>query len=72
MSSAPSVPSASRVGWGSLRPPKLADVKGRGGESKAFAAPPPVLSFLVVLDFEWTADNRKKMEPYVTILDLHL
>ena len=31
--------------------------------TKGLTAPPPPLSHLVVLDFEWTADNRKKMEP---------
>ena len=48
--------------WGSLRPPSSADVMGRG-RAKGLAAPKPPLSHLVVLDFEWTADNRSKMKP---------
>ena len=55
--------SAARTGWGSLRPPSAKDVKGRSSAAKGLAAPPPPLSHLVVLDFEWTADNRKKMMP---------
>ena len=54
---------AARTGWGSLRPPSAADVRGRGGRSKALTAPPPPLAHLVVLDFEWTADNRQRMLP---------
>lgn len=53
---------APRSGWGSLRPPSETDVRGRGS-SKGLAAPPPPLSHLVVLDFEWTADDRRKMLP---------
>ena len=54
--------SANRTGWGSLRPPSQADVKGRG-QAKGLAAPQPPLTHLVVLDFEWTADNHQKMLP---------
>ena len=50
-------------GWGSLRPPSKADIAGRGGKAKALSAPAPSLSYLVVLDYEWTADNRRKMLP---------
>ena len=53
-------------GWGSLRAPTAADVKGRGGSTKGLAAVPPPLTHLVVLDFEWTAD-RGKMEPCAEI-----
>eukprot|EP00900_Chrysochromulina_parva_P023179 jgi/Chrpa1/5495/Chrysochromulina_OHIO_Genome00018511-RA len=48
--------------WGSLRPPSARDVKGRGSVKGLQAAPLP-MSHLVVLDFEWTADNRKRMLP---------
>jgi hypothetical protein len=51
-----------RSGWGSLRPPSERDIKGRAS-SKGLAAAPPPLTHLVVLDFEWTADERKKMLP---------
>ena len=50
-------------GWGSLQPPSLRDIRGRGGATKGLSAPPPPLTHLVVLDFEWTADDRRKMEP---------
>ena len=52
-----------RTGWGSLKAPTNADVKGRGGGTKGLSAPPPPLTHLVVVDFEWTADDRKKMLP---------
>lgn len=55
--------SGSLSGWGSLRPPSQRDIKGRGGSTKGLTPPPPPLSYLVVLDFEWTADNRSKMLP---------
>jgi len=50
-------------GWGFLQPPSLRDIRGRGGATKGLSAPPPPLTHLVVLDFEWTADDRRKMEP---------
>ena len=50
-------------GWGSLQPPSLRDIRGRGGATKGLSAPPPPLTHLVVLDFEWTADDRRRMEP---------
>lgn len=50
------------VAWGSLRPPSARDVKGRGTVKGLQAAPLP-MSHLVVLDFEWTADDRKRMLP---------
>ena len=55
-----------RPGWGSLKPPSATDVKGRSS-NKGLAAPPSPLSHLVVLDFEWTADDRRKMEPCAEI-----
>ena len=59
----PAAAPMARTGWGSLRSPSASEVKGRGGGTKGLSAPPPPLAHLVVLDFEWTADNRKKMEP---------
>ena len=53
---------AVKAAWGSLRPPSARDVKGRGSVKGLQAAPLP-MSHLVVLDFEWTADNRKRMLP---------
>ena len=47
-----------RKGWGSLRPPTAADFKNKKRKRNL-----PALTHLVVLDFEWTADNRKKVEP---------
>ncbi|CAB9528094.1 ERI1 exoribonuclease 2 [Seminavis robusta] len=49
--------------WGSLQPPTQQDIRGKRKRQKALDAPPPLLDYLVVLDFEWTADDRKKMEP---------
>ena len=56
-----------KAGWGSLRPPSASDVRGRGGGTKGLAQAPPPLSHLVVLDFEWTADRRRRMEPCAEI-----
>lgn len=53
--------------WGSLRAPTPKDVIGPRKRQKAFDAPPPLLDYLVVLDFEWTADNTKRMEPVAEI-----
>ena len=47
-----------RKGWGSLRPPTAADFKNKKRKKNL-----PTLTHLVVLDFEWTADNRQKVEP---------
>ncbi|CAJ1329557.1 unnamed protein product [Effrenium voratum] len=49
-----------RRGWGSLRPPSARDLKIRRGKGSPLQ---PVLEHLVVLDFEWTADNRKPVKP---------
>eukprot|EP00977_Amphora_coffeiformis_P000031 scaffold5_cov169-Amphora_coffeaeformis.AAC.31 len=51
------------LAWGSLRPPNELDIRGKRRRHKALDAPPPLLDHLVVLDFEWTADDKKKMEP---------
>ena len=59
-----STSAAARSGWGSLRAPSSRDVKGRGGGgTKGLAQGPLPLTHLVVLDFEWTADDRRKMLP---------
>eukprot|EP00927_Polykrikos_kofoidii_P057064 TRINITY_DN51174_c0_g1_i1.p1 TRINITY_DN51174_c0_g1~~TRINITY_DN51174_c0_g1_i1.p1 ORF type:complete len:407 (+),score=42.62 TRINITY_DN51174_c0_g1_i1:74-1294(+) len=50
-----------RPGWGSLRPPTAHDFKIRRGVGSLLQPPP--LDFLVVLDFEWTADNQRPMVP---------
>lgn len=51
-----------RPGWGSLRPPSARDIAPRRTR-KGLDAPVPPFDHLVVLDFEWTADNRRRMEP---------
>ena len=63
---APSKPIAP-PGWGSLRAPTARDVRGRGGLAKGFMAPPEAMQHLVVLDFEWTADNRQRVLPCAEI-----
>jgi len=49
-------------GWGSLRPPSARDIRGHGN-TKGLSAAPASMRFLVVLDFEWTADNKRPMLP---------
>mmetsp|Transcript_26364 Transcript_26364/g.77966 ORF Transcript_26364/g.77966 Transcript_26364/m.77966 type:complete len:162 (-) Transcript_26364:1112-1597(-) len=49
-------------GWGSLRPPSASDLKRRGRSGRAGNEPEP-FTHLVVLDFEWTADNRFPVRP---------
>lgn len=58
---------SSSCAWGSLRPPSEKDIRGRYKRQKGLDAPPKLLDYLVVLDFEWTADNTKKMEPIAEI-----
>lgn len=53
--------------WGSLRPPLEEDVVGPRKRRKGLDGPPPLLDYLMVLDFEWTADNRRRMEPVAEI-----
>lgn len=55
-------PIVARPGWGSLRPPSAKDIAPRKAH-KGLDAPVPPFRHLVVLDFEWTADNRRRMEP---------
>jgi inhibitor of KinA sporulation pathway (predicted exonuclease) len=50
-------------GWGFLRPPSSEDVRGRGGRPKGLSASPSSMTHLVVLDFEWTADNKRRILP---------
>ena len=50
-----------RPGWGSLQPPTSANVKGR--RRSAGLAVQPAMSHLVVLDFEWTACDKRRMLP---------
>jgi inhibitor of KinA sporulation pathway (predicted exonuclease) len=56
--------------WGSLRPPTERDICGPRKRQKALDAPPPSLDFLVVLDLEWTADDKTKMLPICEITQL--
>lgn len=57
-----SAPISEKKGWGSLRPPSLKDIAPRK-RHKAFDMPVKPFEYLVVLDFEWTADNTAKMLP---------
>mmetsp|Transcript_29557 Transcript_29557/g.56794 ORF Transcript_29557/g.56794 Transcript_29557/m.56794 type:complete len:319 (+) Transcript_29557:514-1470(+) len=51
-------------GWASiLKPPSDKDIKGKRRTHKAFDLPRRVFDYLVVLDFEWTADNKKGFGP---------
>ena len=56
-----------RSAWGSLRAPSESDVKGRGGTSKGLQAAPQQMRHIVVLDFEWTCDNRRRVLPCAEI-----
>ncbi|KAL3908441.1 MAG: hypothetical protein SGILL_008479, partial [Bacillariaceae sp.] len=53
--------------WGSLRPPTQQDVVGKRKRRKGLDAPPPLLDYIMVLDFEWTADNKQPMLPVAEI-----
>lgn len=55
--------SSTSSAWGSLRPPTARDVKGHSSGRKGLSAAPEAMSHLVVLDFEWTADNKRAMLP---------
>eukprot|EP00936_MAST-01D_sp_MAST-1D-sp1_P001847 g1847.t1 len=50
------------VAWGSLRPPTSHDVAPRKIR-RGLDRPPPVMSHIVVLDFEWTAEKGARMRP---------
>jgi inhibitor of KinA sporulation pathway (predicted exonuclease) len=49
--------------WGSLKAPTSRDVIGPRKTRKALDAPLPLMTHLIVLDFEWTADNTRPMTP---------
>jgi inhibitor of KinA sporulation pathway (predicted exonuclease) len=61
---------SSSAAWGSLRPPSDRDIHGPRKRLKAFDAPPPLLDFLVVMDLEWTADDKMKTEPICEITQM--
>ena len=52
-----------RNSWGSLTAPTIKDIRGKRKRQTALNAPPPLMDYLVVLDFEWTADDKQKMLP---------
>ena len=54
----PIEPTKKRKGWGPLRPPRPCDFQNKRRKRSNTR-----LTHLVVLDFEWTADNRKRVEP---------
>mmetsp|Transcript_15530 Transcript_15530/g.38281 ORF Transcript_15530/g.38281 Transcript_15530/m.38281 type:complete len:631 (-) Transcript_15530:2546-4438(-) len=56
-----------KAAWGTLRPPTSRDVQGPRKRQKGLDAPIPLLDYIVVMDFEWTADNKSKMEPIAEI-----
>ena len=49
--------------WNFLKTPTAKDVRGPRRRRKALDLPPQAFDFLVVLDFEWTCDNRRRVEP---------
>uniref|UniRef100_A0A7S1BK40 Exonuclease domain-containing protein n=1 Tax=Corethron hystrix TaxID=216773 RepID=A0A7S1BK40_9STRA len=60
-------PRQARSSWGCLRAPTKKDIVGPRKRQKGLDRPPPTFDYLVVLDFEWTADNKRKMEPVAEI-----
>ena len=68
----PSAPAAagsptSPSSWGCLRAPTQGDITGPRKRRKELDEPPPMMDYLIVLDFEWTADYKRKMEPVAEI-----
>ena len=61
--SSPTSPSS----WGCLRAPTQEDITGPRKRRKGLDEPPPMMDYLIVLDFEWTADDKRKMEPVAEI-----
>jgi len=53
--------------WGCLRAPSQKDIAGPRKRRKGLEEPPPMMDYIIVLDFEWTADNRRRMEPIAEI-----
>ena len=45
--------------WSFMSPPTKSDITGGRKVSKAFDAPKATFDYLVVLDFEWTCDEKK-------------
>ncbi|KAL3941580.1 MAG: hypothetical protein SGBAC_004082 [Bacillariaceae sp.] len=56
-----------KAAWGTLRPPTSRDVQGPRKRQKGLDAPIPLLDYIVVMDFEWTASDKSKMEPIAEI-----
>jgi inhibitor of KinA sporulation pathway (predicted exonuclease) len=55
--------------WGFLSHPTAADCRGKRRRVLALDAPRKPFDHLVVLDFEWTCCNRRKMEPHAEIIE---
>lgn len=53
--------------WGSLRAPSNSDIRGPRKRRKALELQPPLLDYVIVLDFEWTADDKRRIEPIAEI-----
>ena len=51
--------------WSFMSPPTKKDVTGGRRSSKGFDAPKKVFDQLIVLDFEWTCDDRKFGPPEI-------
>lgn len=49
--------------WAFMNRPTAKDVRGPRRTRKAFDSPVKPYDYLVVLDYEWTCDNRRKLEP---------
>ena len=49
--------------WGSLKAPSAKDIRGPRRTRKALDRPPQPFDFLLILDYEWTCDNRRRLEP---------
>jgi len=45
----------------------MKDISGFRKRRKGLDPPPEMLDYIVVLDFEWTADNKRKIEPVAEI-----
>ena len=62
-----SAAAATTTSWGSLRAPSNKDITGPCKRRKVLDPPPPLLDYIIVLDFEWTADDNRKLEPIAEI-----
>lgn len=60
--------SQSPSSWGCLRAPSQKDIYGPRKRRKGLDVPPPMMDYIIVLDFEWTADNKKRMDPVAEII----